>query len=186
MDKQRSMNESPEHNRDTEEHLVAELELLGVRYLSRLSDHRASQVRPPAILLSDEVRQPSPRVRAAVIAVLLAHPEYAGAVPRALERLEPDEAFTLRAFYAAATLLQRQNSSRLRALMGARWQPLPDLDEVTTQLNLPSRGTTLEKLAALAGKHQRQSQKMVNWTGSYQQVARHLIRSWEVERLWEQ
>jgi hypothetical protein len=170
---------------DREERLVAELELLGVRYLSRLSAYRASGVRPPAILLADLVRQPSPRVRAAVIAVLLAHPEYADAVPRSLERLEPAEAFTLRAFYAAATLLQRQYAPRLRALMGARWRPLRPLGEVTTELNLPSRGTTLERLAALAGEHQRRSQKMVNWAGSYQQVARHLIRSWEVEGQWE-
>jgi hypothetical protein len=170
---------------DTEERLVAELELLGVRYLSRLSAYRASGVRPPAMLLADLVRQPSPRVRAAVIAVLLAHPEYADAVPRALERLGPDEAFTLRAFYAAATLLQRQHAPRLRALMGARWQRLPHLEEVTTELNLPSQGTTLEKLSALAGEHQRRSQKMVNWAGSYQQVARQLMRSWEVESQWE-
>jgi hypothetical protein len=170
---------------DAEERLVAELELLGVRYLSRLSSYGASGVRPPSILLADLIRQPSPRVRAAVIAVLLAHPEYADAVPGALERLEPDEAFTLRAFYAAATLLQRQHAPRLRALMGARWRPLPRLGELATGLNLPSQGTPLEQLAALAREHQRQSQKMVNWAGSYQQVARQLMRSWEMERPWE-
>ncbi len=58
----------------TEEELVAELDLLGIRYLSRQSSYRASQVRPPEALLADLVRQPSARVRAAVIAVLLAHP----------------------------------------------------------------------------------------------------------------
>jgi hypothetical protein len=185
MADQRPIDESPRHERDTEEDLVAELELLGVRYLSRLSDHQASEVRPPAALLADLVRQPSPRVRAAVIAVLLAHPEYADAVPRALERLGPDDAFTLQAFYAAATLLQQQHARRLRALMGARWRTLPSLGEVTVGLNLPAQGTTLEKLAALAGEHQRRSLKMVNWAGSYQQVARQLMRSWEVQGQWK-
>ncbi len=179
------MNESPASSGDVEEDLVAELELLGVRYLSRLSDYRATEVRPPATLLADLVRQPSARVRAAAIAVLLAHPKYADAVPRALERLEPDDAFTLRAFYAAAALLQRQHAPRLRALMGARWRTMPSLRKVTTELNLPSQGTTIEKLAALAGEHQRRSQKMVNWAGSYQQVARQLMRSWEVHNQWK-
>jgi hypothetical protein len=170
---------------DEEEHLVAELELLGVRYLSRLSAYQASGVRPPAILLADLVRQPSARVRAAVIAVLLARPRYADAVPNALDHLEPQEAFNLRAFYAAAALLQRQHASRLRALMGERWRPLPWLADVTTELNLPSQGTSRAKLAALGAEHQRRSQKVVNWVGSYEQAAGQLIRSWEVESQWE-
>jgi len=172
-------------DRQREERLVGELELLGVRYLSRQSTYQAKSVRSPAALLADLVRQPSPRVRAAVIAVLLSRPEYAEAVPAALECLKPDEAFTLRAFYAAAMLLQRQNADRLQSLMGHRWRPLPELSEVTEDLNLPSQATPLEGLTALAQEHQRRSQKTVNWVGSYEQVSRRLIRSWELESQWK-
>ena len=179
------MNESPEQDKETEEELVAELELLGVRYLSRQSAYQASRVRPPAILLADLVRQPSARVRAAVIAVLLAHPEYAHAVPMALERLRPVERLTLQSFYAAAMLLQQEHTDRLRPLLGTRWRPLPDLREVTTELDLPREGTPAERLAWLGREHQRRSQKTVNWAGSYEQVARQLIRSWEVQSQWK-
>ena len=169
----------------TEEELVAELELLGVRYLSRQSSYRASGVRPPEALLADLVRQPSARVRAAVIAVLLAHPEYAAAVPEALEQLRPEERLTLQSFYAAAVLLQQEHADRLRAFLGARWRPLPDLREATPQINLPDHGTPSERLAWLGREHQRWSGMMVNWTGSYEQVARRLLRRWDMERQWK-
>jgi hypothetical protein len=174
-----------DRDREREERLVAELELLGVRYLSRQSTYQANSVRPPAALLADLVRQPSPRVRAATIAVLLARPEYAEAVPAALDRLKPEEAFPLRAYYAAAMLLQQQNANRLRSLMGSRWRPLPELSEVTEGLNLPSQATPLERLAALGRENRQRSEKTVNWVGSYEKVARRLIRSWELESQWE-
>ncbi len=67
-----------------EEAIVAELELLGIRYLARQTAFQAAQVRPAAQLLADLVRQRSARVRESVIPVLLAHPSYAHAVPEAL------------------------------------------------------------------------------------------------------
>ena len=161
------------------------LELLGVRYLSRRSSYEASRVRPPETLLADLVRQPSARVRAAVIAVLLAHPEYAVAVPAALEQLPAAEQLTLQSFYAAAMFLQQEHAHRLRAFLGARWRPLPHLREVTRQLHLPDDGTPGERLAWLGREHQRWSGTMVNWTGSYEQVVRRLMRRWDMERQWQ-
>jgi hypothetical protein len=109
-----------------EEKLVAELELLGVRYLSRQSSYQASHVRSPEALLADLVRQPCARVRAAVIAVLLSHPEYASAVPVALEQLPTLGRLTLQLFYMAALLLQQEYAGRLRSFLQVRWQWLPD------------------------------------------------------------
>ena len=43
-----------------EEPLVAELELLGIHYLSRQTPDRAESVRPPAALPADLVRQRAP------------------------------------------------------------------------------------------------------------------------------
>ena len=66
---------------DNEESLIAELELLGIRYISRHSSYQAKQVRSTQRLLIDLLHQPSSRVRAALIAVLLAHPSYGNEVP---------------------------------------------------------------------------------------------------------
>jgi hypothetical protein len=110
-----------------EERLVAQLRLLGIRYLSRQTSLQPDKVRPPEALLADLVRQPSARVRAAVIAVLLSHPEYAEALPAALEQLGPTERLTFQSFCVAAMLLQQEHADRLRPFVTRRWQWLPDL-----------------------------------------------------------
>ena len=105
-----------------EEQIVAELELLGIRYLSWQTSERATQVRVPELLLADVVRQPSARVRAAIIAILLAHPKFSDAIPAALQRSGPAEQATLRMFYTAAVLLQQTYSDRLQQALGSRWR----------------------------------------------------------------
>ena len=163
-----------------EERVVAELELLGIRYLSRHTSDRAERVRPPDVLLADLVRQPSARVRAAVIAVLLAHPEYAEAMPAALERLRPAERRTLRLFYTAAVLLQQEYAGRLRAFVARQWLP----DRFAVDLDLPGAASPRERLTALGRQHRQQTQAYVNWVGTYENVARRLLRSWEAEARW--
>jgi hypothetical protein len=165
-----------------EEKLVAELWLLGIRYLSRRSPYPAGKVRPPETLLADLVRQPSARVRAAVIAVLLAHPEYAEAVPAALAKLASYERLILQGFYMAAVLLQQEHVHRMRPLLAARWRWLPDL--FSTEWGLPAEGTPRERLGALAREHRHRAQATVNWAGTYEQVARQLLRQWQAEIQW--
>jgi hypothetical protein len=160
-----------------EERLVAELELLGIHYLSRQTPERAASVRPPADLLADLIRQPSARVRTAVIAVLLSHPDLVEALPAALERLSPPEQQTLLFFYTAAVLLQQQYAPQLQPYVG--WQPLPD--RFAVDLGLPPGAPIRERLAALGRRQRQQTGKAVNWTGTYEQVVRHLLRSWELE-----
>ena len=160
----------------SEEQLVAELELLGIRYLSRQTSEQAERVRPPAALLADLVGQPSGRARAAVIAVLLARPHYAEAIPDALERLPPMERQTLLFFYTAAVLLQQLYAARLRPHVA--WRPLPD--RFAVDLNLPPTATALQRLAALGRWHRQQTGIAANWMGTYENVARRLLRSWEL------
>jgi hypothetical protein len=164
-----------------EERLVAELELLGIRYLSRHTSDQAERVRPPDILLADLIRQPSARVRATVIAVLLAHPEYGKAVPAALERLRPAERRTLRLFYTAAVLLQREYAGRLRCFVAGQWLP----DQFAVDLGLPDAASPRERLAALGRQHRQQTRTCVNWVGTYENVAHRLLRSWESEAQWK-
>jgi len=168
------------HSYREEESLVAELELLGIRYLSRHTSDRAERVRPPDVLLADLVRQPSARVRAAVIAVLLAHPEYAEAMPVALERLRPAERRTLRLFYTAAMLLQQEYAGRLQSFVAGQWLP----DRFAVDLGLPDATSPRERLAALGRRHRQQAQSYVNWVGTYENVAHCLLRSWELEVQW--
>lgn len=163
-----------------EEQLVAELELLGVRYLSRRTPDHAERVREPDALLADLVRQPSARVRAAVIAVLLAHPDYAEAVPAALERLRPAEQRTLRLFYTAAVLLQQEYAERLRPFVAGRRLP----DRFAADLGLLPAASPRERLAALGQRHRQQTQTVANWAGTYENVVRCLLRSWELEIQW--
>jgi len=167
-----------------EEALVAELEALGIRYLSRQTAYQADSVRPAERLLADLVRQPSARVRAAVIAVLLSHPAYANAMPDALKRLQPVEQLTLRVFYTAAVLLQQEHAERLRPFVAARWQWLPDM--FSAELGLPAEGTPRERLAALGREHQRRTRAQINWVGTYENVAQRLLRRWELEAQWSQ
>ena len=169
-----------------EEILVAELGLLGIHYLSRNTAFQPDRVRPPETLLADLVRQPSARVRAAVIAVLLSHPAYAEAVPAALERLSSGERLTLQSFYAAAVLLQQEYADRLRPFMARRWQWLPDPSRIAPGWSAPTGGTPREKLTALGLEHRRRAQEVVNWTGTYEQVVHQLLRQWALESRWNQ
>jgi hypothetical protein len=165
-----------------EERIVAELELLGVRYLSRRVSTPADDVRPPDALLADLVQQPSARVRAAAIAVLLAHPEYAPAVPAALERLEPIDRLTLQLFYTAAVLLQQEHAERLQHFVASVQLP----DRFSVELGLPESGSPHARLVALGQQHRQRTKVHVNWTGTYESVAQHLVRSWESETRWKQ
>jgi hypothetical protein len=165
-----------------EEKLVAELSLLGIRYLSRQSRYQASRVRSPEALLADLVRQPSARVRAAVIAVLLSRPGYAEGVPAALERLAPGERLTLQSFYVAAVLLQREYADRLRPLAGEHWQWLPDF--LSKELGLPVEGAPRERLRLLDRELRHRTQAAVNWMGTYEQVVQKLLCDWEGKSRW--
>jgi hypothetical protein len=141
-------------------------------------------VRSPERLLADLVRQPSARVREAVIALLLAHPEYAAAIPGALAQLAHLEQTNLQLYYTAAVLLQQEHAERLRLRLAARWRPLPDL--FSEELGLLRSGSHREQLARLGRIHRQLSGAVVNWTGTYENVARHLVRRWELERRWNQ
>ena len=110
-----------------EDRLVAELDQLGVGYLSRQSASEPHEMPSPDILISDLLHQPSSRVRVAVISLFLAHPDYAEYVTAALKSLQAKNAQTLKIFYSAAFLLQKQYARSLRPFLGVKWMWLPDL-----------------------------------------------------------
>ena len=63
-----------------------------------------------------------------------------------------------------------------------KWRPLPGL--FSEELGLPDRGSHREKLVRLGRAHRQLSGAVVNWTGTYENVAHHLIRRWELEHRW--
>jgi hypothetical protein len=174
-----SAEQSPAEDRQ-EEQLIAELGLLGIRYLSRCTADRAERVRAPDALLADLVQQPSARVRNAVIAVLLSHPDYAEAIPAALERLGPDDRQTLQLLYTAAALLQQEHAERLRSFVTG--QQLAD--RFAADLELPHAASPRDQLAVLGRRHRQRTRTVVNWVGTYENVVRRLLRSWELEIQW--
>lgn len=99
-----------------------------------------------------------------------------------MTRLKPEEQLTLKLFYTAAVVLQKKHSERLRPFLAERWQWLPDL--FSAEFDLPSSQLPEEILKALGAAHQQQTGKTLNWTGTYENVAHHLLHRWELERQW--
>lgn len=173
------------HSVSEEEALVAELELLGIHYLSRQTPYQAAQLRPPAQLIVDLARQPNARVREALISLFLARPQYASAVLAALPRLSENDALTLRLFYSAAVLLQLEHRDALGSATGDALRPLPDL--FSAEFGLPSGDAPISaRITALAQTHRERTGITANWAGTYESVARKLLRRWEMERRWNQ
>jgi hypothetical protein len=172
----------------SEEALVAELELLGVRYLSRQTRYRATHLRPPDRLLAELVQQPNARVREALIAVLLSCPRYAEFVPTAVDELgatNPSAATLLRLLYTAAVYLQPVYRQKREPSVVGGWYPLPDL--YPTGFGLPSGDHPLaQKLYLLGQAHRKIAGVSLNWSGTYENVAKKLARRCEMERQWNQ
>ena len=165
-----------------EERLVAELEYLGVGYLSRQTFYHTNRVRSPNHLLSNLIQQPNSRIRTAVIAVLLSHPEYAQSVPASLRKLKSEDQLTFKLFYTASTLLQKIYASRLKPFLAERWQWLPDL--FSEEFNFQANQDPEDQLKRLGEIHQQKLGCHVNWYGSYRHAAEHLLHRWELERQW--
>ena len=166
-----------------EERLVAELETIGVRYLSRQSTIQVKRVGSPARFLAELIQQPSSRVRTALIAALLARPDLSRSIPAALKRLNPDDQLTLKLLYTASVSLQKKHADRLRLFLADRWQWLPDLYSV--ELGLAVNQPPDNFLHALGATHREQTGVVLNWAGTYESVVHHLLHRWELEKQWK-
>jgi hypothetical protein len=164
-----------------EDRLVAELARLGVGYLSRQFTDESPTTPSPDILIADLVRQPTSRVRVAVISLFLAHPEFAEYVPKAIKSLPLKYAQTLKIFYSAAFLLQKEYARSLRPFLGAKWKWLPDL--FSQELGWASLHPR-EGLKKLAQAHTELTKTKLNWAGTYNNAARDLLRRWQMEQKW--
>ena len=166
-----------------EDAVVAELARLGVGYLSRQSAEEPMLIQSPDTLIADLIRQPTSRVRVAVISLFLAHPEYAEYVSSAVKLLSRKNAQVLKIFYSAAFILKKQYAKALMPFLGAKWKLLPDLFSKELGLGDVSQK---EQLKNLAQAHAELTKTELNWMGTYDNAARHLLRRWEMEKEWNQ
>jgi hypothetical protein len=169
---------------EQEERLVAELQAMGVGYLSRQTVLPDQPARSADQFLADLIRQPTSRVRTAVIAVLLARPGIASSIPAACSRLKNGEQTALKILYTAAVILQQKYAARLQEFQVAPRQTLPDL--YSADLGVAPNAPPEVRLRNLGLIHRQLTGSSLNWVGTYENVAHHLIRRWEKERLWNQ
>jgi hypothetical protein len=155
-----------------EEQVVSELALLGINYLSRISDEVVQQPRPVWMLLADIVRQPSSRVRTSLIALLLEHPEYSTEIPVAVKKVYAKNRMTLKFFYTVAFLLQKINAENLMNKQGKNFQWLPNY--FGDELKIKSEIDPDQSLNMLGKKQQEVTGLHINWAGTYKNVLVHL------------
>lgn len=167
-----------------EDQLVAELHQLGITYLSnRLITHQKNP-RSPEHILADTITQPSSRVRTAVIALFLLHPDYAEYVPTALGLLNENQHQLLKLFYTAAVHLQRQYQSDIIDIIDSELIWLPNL--FGEDLGISSTLSPQDAVQQLGIRHQELTHSLSNWSGTYKNVVHHLIRYKQRETQWNQ
>src|SRR5437660_1694752 len=110
----RQQSEEPRRGRRTAEagaaewqRLVESLRTHGVRHLSLPASSTDAPPLPLAELVDDLLRTPDPRLRQAVVPLLLTHPEYARLVQERIEHLPPELADRARRLYLVSAALQR-------------------------------------------------------------------------------
>lgn len=163
----------------TPSELVGALDALDVPFLAGGAPTKLL----PAELIQGLARAPEARLRAAIIPLVLRHPEYATDVRAADQALSDLARVTCECFYTAAVLLQRKYHERLARVFGA--QPrLPDWFSVVLGITFSSDVDA--SLRALGERHAAFTGLPINWCGTYQHAAERLIRYCEVEAKWNQ
>jgi hypothetical protein len=163
------------HDRET---LVAALRERGIDYLAP-SQAQGEPVTDEALIVS-LASHDDPRLRQALIALFMLHPQLAPLAPAARARLEPAAEVELLAHYLAAVYLQ----SMWRVRLDHYLPPTPDLpDYYSKSLNLPDADDEYGKagLYALAAWHSAHAPWRANHLSEYEGVADLLL-----DRLWLQ
>ncbi len=167
-----------------EDQFVAELHQLGITFLSNRLILSSKSPRSPEQILADAIKQPSSRVRTAVIALFLVHPGYAEYLPTALGLLNENQRQLLKLFYTAAVHLQRLYQNDLAAIIDSELMWLPDL--FGEDLGISSTLSPQTAIQLLGNKHQEITSSLTNWSGTYKNVVHHLIRYKQHEAQWNQ
>jgi hypothetical protein len=155
--------------------LVAALGDYGIRFLVGGDGIPSALARiSPDELIAKLADNSDPRLRMAITALFLVHPDWASYVRVIAKRLDHAALIELQARYMAAVYLQRMWKTRLGYYLG-EYALLPDL--FSTELGLPSPNEQFGKtgLYALADWHRRNSRHPFNRLGSYNKALELLI-----------
>ena len=163
------------------EELTSELRAHGLQFLVGRQPAPLTRRLSSAQLLASLARQEDARLRAALIALLLANPALASAVPEALSQLGGEERMTFKLYYTAAVILEARYAERLQAL-SPDWCSLPDL--FSQELGIPSHEKEQTRLQKLGQLHRQITGLAANWPGTYEYAASRLIRRLEREASW--
>ena len=168
-------------NELTPTQLVDALHTIGVPFVRGGSGARHAV--EPSVLMAALAESGEARLRLALIPLLLSHPAFAAETKRALDRLSPAAAITLRCYYMAADWLQAKYQPRIERALGAM-PSLPDL--FSTELGLSSAETAEESLRALATRQQQLTGRVLNWVGTYEHGLKTWLHYLELQRQWHQ
>jgi hypothetical protein len=162
--------------------IVAALSELGVDFvMCQRRVYGARLAARPAALLAGLVQQDEARLRLSLIPLMLRHPEFAAAAPKAMRKLNSQQGIYLKLYYTAAVLLQEEHAERLQST-GASSAPI--VDWFSEELGVPLRGNPVERLRVLGKKHQKHSGIALNWQGTYEHALERYIKHAEAEREW--
>lgn len=137
----------------------------------------------PDELIANLVCAPEARLRAAIIPLMLRHPEFSPDARHADQALSGLARVTCECFYTAAVLLQRKNRARLIRLFGAQ-SSLPDWFSATLGLTLSEDADA--SLRGLGARHTALTGLSINWVGTYLHTTERFLRHCEVEAKWNQ
>ena len=161
--------------------LLDSLNYYGVHFLVGESYPGFAQPLSPDQVLAGLAVQPDARMRLALIAVLLLHPEFSVHKDDVLVLLPVEQHTIFQLYYTAACYLQLAYFDRLRMLLGP-FEELPDF--FSNQLGIPAGLRTNDQLKELAHQHQEITGLGLNWYGTYQHAARRVIARLEREQEW--
>lgn len=153
--------------------LVAELERLGLRYLSRGAVPEPVAPLAHEVLIAGLASSPEARLQVALVPLFLWRPEYAAAALNVADQLCGQARVMLQCCYSAAAALQPRYVRRLKEL-GCLNAPLPDI--FAAALDLPPMVDPASRLAAVAARHAQMSGEAINWLGTYEHAAKTFMR----------
>ena len=154
----------------TREQLVSALADEGIRFLAGGDENEPRTRLAAEELIRAMAADPDPRLRLALTALFLLHPEYHAFVPDLALQLDGTAKIELQARYQAAVYLQQMWKTRLGYYLGD-YQMLPDY--FSRELGLPPPEERFGKtgLIALAEWHKLKSRYPFNRFGSYYKAA---------------
>ena len=150
--------------------IVENLRVHGIYYLASGEIKQEARVNlPPQVLIKRIAENSDPRLRLALIALFIRHPQHAAIVSDLVGQLNEPARTELKTFYMAAVYLQRFWMPRLKLYI-KDFPLLPDLYSKELFLPQPEDRHGKNGLYALADWHANRSPHHFNWRASYLKV----------------